>query len=119
MCHALYCQKGTSVGICYSENGALKGTVCDKGKICLNQKCVSSELAPNVDCLYSDSILDWSIYGYSTPPGIVMNCSSLFQWYINTKSSDSSMNPREFCQKNRIYCCHACKSNYIKRVNKV
>ena len=102
MCLNLYCRENDTIDYCTSTGGALQGTVCDSGKVCLYGECVSEKSAKTGDCLFGD---DAVVKFYGTNEAL--SCEN----YIE-KSLNESKFSRNDCLNNpwiKNKCCDTCK----------
>ncbi|RNA43461.1 PIN2 TERF1-interacting telomerase inhibitor 1, partial [Brachionus plicatilis] len=57
LCLNLYCRVNKSAEYCSSHGGALQGSICDSGKICVHSECVPDKKAINDDCPFGDDAI--------------------------------------------------------------
>ena len=109
MCVSLQCYNPYD-GNCVSTQGegALEGTQCDIGKVCLGYKCVSSPLSNNeTRCAYDDqAIINGTDTGIALPYSI-MSCDAYLDYYYkNINSSTFDCRNSDIKKK----CCKSCES---------
>ena len=97
-----------------SQAGAMKGTICDSGKSCLNGQCVTNPQAPTGTCLYGDDVVSRNdlVMDFPTP---FMTCRSAIQFLIS-----KGMDPVFYCQSQafsfKSTCCDTCAGTFISEV---
>jgi hypothetical protein len=89
-----------------------EGTTCDSGRICINNKCVRSILAPINSCVFNDQLIFQSHFGDRLRlPYSPMNCESYLEYaYKNLAYDDFSGCLNPFVKEN---CCKACRSKHL------
>ncbi|RNA12759.1 A disintegrin and metallo ase with thrombospondin motifs 3-like [Brachionus plicatilis] len=117
---ALFCYPNTTSLSCLSvPGGAVDGTACDVGKICINGECVLDQKASNNTCLFGDTIMPTNVLvGYQLGLTVnQINCSELFRLGelanhgVDAYCSDPRIST-SCCQSCRKYKILTCKDNF-------
>ncbi|CAF0917232.1 unnamed protein product [Brachionus calyciflorus] len=102
ICLNLYCRQDATSDYCTSMGGALQGTVCESGKVCVHSECIKEKKAKIGECLYGDdSVVRY--YGTNEP----LTCEK----YLEKSLSESGFTRNE-CIYNwwiQNKCCETCK----------
>lgn len=115
MCLNLYCRENETLDYCTSVGGALQGSICGSGKICVHGECVSDKIISDNqnDCLFGD---DAVIKDYSTNESLT--CENFIENIIkksNFSRNDCINNPwikKKCCSTCKIYSTMTCFDKY-------
>ena len=106
MCKTLYCRRNSN-GSCEAATvGALEGTTCESGKLCVKSFCTDSPKAPLGDCLFGDDVVSEESIGMKLSSK-QMTCSSVLGYIMSINQTATA-----YCSNSnfRQLCCQTCKS---------
>ncbi|CAF0922549.1 unnamed protein product, partial [Brachionus calyciflorus] len=102
----LFCYQRTDTYFSLKANGgAIDGTPCDVGKICIKGVCTSDNRGPTDSCVNGDTILTGNVLGIAIN-SFQISCSDLFKEILSKNLPITS-----FCSDKYVgtYCCQSCK----------
>ena len=104
MCSSLWCKDNNDPGSCTTNyGGALAGTVCGSGKMCVDGKCVASTNVPASVCPFGDDVV-------SDAPGVTLpkasvTCKEAFDLMISKGVAVADFCAQDYYSKQ---CCFSC-----------
>ena len=107
ICSTLYCGQPSTTTCSYSSVTA-EGTTCDIGKICIQNQCVSSPVAPTNACLFNDQQIKTTDFTNFQIPYSPMDCDSYLKYVYGTIKYNNGLTCASSFIKNK--CCNTCLS---------
>jgi hypothetical protein len=110
MCKTLYCRRYTNSSCEAASVGALEGTTCDSGKLCVKSFCTENPKAPLGDCLFGDDVVSEDSIGMKLPVS-QMSCSAVLDYIVSINQTATA-----YCSNSnfRQLCCQTCKSKHAE-----
>ncbi len=118
ICTALFCRLNDSTNTCTAfPDGAVEGSICDSGKICLNKECTPSALAPVDSCPFGDDVMLEDLV-WTTFPTRTVSCENAFDLMTNVGKESVAYYCNMISEFNSR-CCQSCKSMFLFIKNKI